>query len=263
MRAAKQKVSSMNVKTAERTMRLFETFAQEARPLSLSELGRLLTIPVSSCFALIRTFENAGYIYEVRRRGGYYPTKRLLVVTQKIAASDPLLDRLEPTLSRLRDETGETVVVAKLQGTRVVYLDVFESRQTIRYSPQIGDFRDPHANSLGKALLATLDPETRQQLLNKYHWKAYTKHTIVSQIEFESQLKASAKKGWFSNLGEGMVDIAGVACVLMLEGEPYAISVAGPFYRMEPRIDAHAKSLLATRDTIARRTDRRGRAQAR
>ena len=241
-------------------MRLFEAFAEEARPLSLSELGRLLSIPVSSCFALIRTFENAGYIYEVRRRSGYYPTKRLLAVAQRIAASDPLLDRLEPTLSRLRDETGETVVVAKLQGPRVVYLDVFESRQTIRYSAQIGDFRDPHANSLGKALLAALDPETRRQLLTKYHWKAHTKHTIVSPTEFEAQLKASATRGWFSNLGEGMVDIAGVACALLLEGEPYAISVAGPFYRMEQGIEAHAKSLLAARDAITGSSKRKGRA---
>ena len=61
-----------NVKTADRTLRLFETFAEEARPLPLSELGRLLSIPVSSCLALIRTFQNAGYIYEVRRRSGYY-----------------------------------------------------------------------------------------------------------------------------------------------------------------------------------------------
>jgi DNA-binding IclR family transcriptional regulator len=252
MRPAKKKMPNTNVKTAERTMRLFETFAEEARPVSLSELGRILAIPVSSCFALIRTFENAGYIYEVRRRGGYYPTKRLLAIAQRIAANDPILERLGPTLSQLRDDTGETVVVAKLQGARVVYLDVFESRQTIRYGAQIGDVRDPHANSLGKALLAALDAETRRKLLTKYHWKAHTQRTIVSPTEFESQLNASAAKGWFLNLGEGMADIAGVACALSLDGEPYAISVAGPLYRMEPRIESHAKSLLVARDAITR-----------
>ena len=207
----------MSVKTAERSLELFETFATEGRPLSLSELGRLLSIPVSSCLGLLRTFQASGYMYEVRRRG-YYPTKRLLAVAQKIAANDPLLDRLEPVLAKLRDDSGETAVVAKLQGLKVVYLDVHESQQTIRYGAQSGDFRDPHANSLGKALLSVYSAAERSAMLANFPWTAHTKRTITSAQAFEADLVKGRRRGWYVNLGESLPDIAGVACPIEVEG---------------------------------------------
>lgn len=235
----------MNVKTAVRTLDLFETFAREGRPLPLSELGRLLAIPVSSCFALVQTLQNRGYIYEVQRRSGYYPTRRLLGVAEQIAGSDPLLDRIRPTLLRLRDETGETVVVGKLQDARVLYLDVAESQQRIRYIASIGEFRQPHANSLGKAMLAALAPGERARLLKDYDWTAPTGRTLSNPAAFEREMEEIARRGWAVNAGESVSDLAAVACALRLNGDWYAISVAGPLQRMEARLEEHGGVLHA------------------
>ena len=62
----------MSVKTALRVIEIIETYAREKRA-SLSELARLLDVPVSSCLALIRTLTGLGYLYETGRRQGYYP----------------------------------------------------------------------------------------------------------------------------------------------------------------------------------------------
>lgn len=240
----------MNVKTAVRTLDLFETFAREGRPLPLSELGRLLSIPVSSCFALVQTLQNRGYIYEVQRRSGYYPTRRLLGVADQIAGKDPLLERIRPTLHRLRDETGETIVVGKLQDARVLYLDVIESDQRIRYITSIGEFRQPHANSLGKALLAALPAAERSELLRGYDWTAPTPRTLNTPAAFEQEMAAIAARGWAINAGESVDDLAAVACTLRLNRDWYAISVAGPLYRVEPHLQAHGERLHAACATL-------------
>lgn len=240
----------MNVKTAVRTLDLFETFAREGRPLPLSELGRLLAIPVSSCFALVQTLQNRGYIYEVQRRSGYYPTRRLLGVAEQIAGSDPLLEHIRPALQQLRDETGETVVIGKLQDARVLYLDVIESQQRIRYIASIGEFRQPHANSLGKALLAAISPGDRARLLKDYDWIAPTPRTLSTPAAFEREMDQVAARGWAINAGESVADLAAVAGALRLNGDWYAISVAGPLYRMEPHLQAHGERLRALCDTL-------------
>lgn len=67
---------------------IVELFAREKQPLALSEMARLLDMPVSSCLGLIRTLEEQGYMYETGRRQGYYPTGRLLAMAQVIAAHD-------------------------------------------------------------------------------------------------------------------------------------------------------------------------------
>lgn len=149
----------MGVKTALRVMEIIETYARERRALPLSELVRLLDVPVSSCLALIRT------LTEIGRCQGYYPTGRLLAMAQRIARADPVLERVYPSLVELRDATRETVVFAKLtQDGRVVYLDVLDSLHTIRYAPVAGEFKDVHANSLGKALVSLLDEPARDAL---------------------------------------------------------------------------------------------------
>src|SRR3989304_2727868 len=67
----------MHVKTAGRPLDLFEAFAREGKPLSLSQLARAINAPVSSCFGIVRTLQARGYLYEVKARGGFYPTKLL------------------------------------------------------------------------------------------------------------------------------------------------------------------------------------------
>ena len=53
----------------------------------------------------------------------------------------------------------------KREGLRVLYLDVAESAQPIRYMAEAGSARFLHANSLGKALLSLLNEEALNDLV--------------------------------------------------------------------------------------------------
>jgi hypothetical protein len=116
---------------------------------------------MSSCFGLVRTVENRGYLYATRARGPLYQTQRLLSLARTIAAHDPLTSRVASALGALRDTCGETVVVRKIRGDVVMLLEVFESQHEIRYFPQIGALRPLHANSMGKAVLGAMPNEER------------------------------------------------------------------------------------------------------
>ena len=128
----------MEVKLVARTLDLVELFAQERRPMPLTELAQGLGAPMSSCLALVRTLVGRGYLYEVRRRGGYYPTPRLAAMCALIQDGDPWLERLRPRLAALRDATGETAMLGKIQDGAVVFLDVAESAQPVHYAPRPG-----------------------------------------------------------------------------------------------------------------------------
>lgn len=236
----------MSVKTALRVIEIIETFAREKRALPLSELARLLDVPVSSCLALIRTLTSLGYLYETGRRQGYYPTGRLLAMAQRIARSDPVLDRVYPSLLELRDATRETIVFAKLtQDGRVVYLDVLDSPHTIRYAPVAGEFKDVHANSLGKALMSLMDDAARGAMMAGMTMTRYNERTLVTPRALQDDLLQSRQRGWFMNSGESIADVGAIAWPVTLSGEHYAISVGGPIYRIEPQQEAYARILRA------------------
>src|SRR3546814_12247546 len=64
---------------------LFELFAREKAPRTLTALAQQLDMPKSSAFNLIQTLLDRGFIYETRKRGGYYPPRRLLELASRIA----------------------------------------------------------------------------------------------------------------------------------------------------------------------------------
>ncbi|MGD9943250.1 MAG: IclR family transcriptional regulator [Burkholderiaceae bacterium] len=239
-----------DVKAALRTLRVFELFAARGQPLVLSELAEQLEIPASSCLLLVRTLLQHGYLYEVARRGGYYPTRKLLDCARLIVDRDPVVERVRPVLVQLQAETGESVTLSKLQGLQLIYLMVLDSAHLLRPALAVGMARPLHAAASGKALLSLLDAEARQKLLREAGMARLTANTLSSRSALESQLQEGAERGWFESLGESEPELAAMAVPLSLGSEPYAITVLGTLQRIRERRARNARSLQAARAAI-------------
>jgi IclR family acetate operon transcriptional repressor len=243
----------MTVKMASRVIEIIELFAQEKQPLALSEMARLLEMPVSTCLGLIRTLEAHGYIYETGRRQGYYLTGRLLAMAQVIAAHDPVIDSVKPALMELRDNVRETVVLGKLrEDWEVVYLEVLDGPQRIRYFAQAGETRHAYANSQGRALLSTLTLEARNAAFKEMKLQRLTETTLTTATAINAEIERSKVRGWFAILGETNPELAGIAWPVHFGRQTYAVSIAGPRNRIEPRIEELSTMLRATCATIER-----------
>ncbi|HYC45620.1 MAG TPA: IclR family transcriptional regulator [Burkholderiales bacterium] len=240
----------MDVKTAGRVLDLYEAFSELQRSASLSDIARKLNIPVSSCFALLRTMENRGYLYSEKPRGGMYPTKRMFSLANRIAAHDPIGNRVAPALQELRDTTGETVLFAKRSGEQVVILDVLISPQRIRYTADTGELRPLYASSLGKAILSRMPLGERTALLDKIDMAKLTPATVTSRKKLEEEIARCAKRGWFVNAEESVKHIFAVAVPVAVNAETYAISLPGPTERMKPNLKHLVDGLEAARDRI-------------
>ncbi len=222
----------MTVKLVARTLDLVEVFATHQRPLFLSELAKIMDIPVSSCLGLVRTLLNRGYLYEVRKRGGYYPTRKLWLQAVKIDQGNPLLDIIHEHLVALQQQVNETIVLGKILNEQVMYLDVVESNQSIRYSVQIGETRPLHANSIARAILAKSTDEEVLQLLQKIQMEPYNEKTITSPEVFIANLQKIRKQGWGENIGDSVDDLAAIAMAFPFAGDWYGISIVGPMQRI-------------------------------
>lgn len=239
------KIVFMAVKSADRTLDIFELFARERQPLLLTDIARGLDAPISSCFNLIAALKSRGYIYDIGQGRQFYPTRKMMELTGLIAANEPWAMLLESHLARLRDETQETTILGRLQGTEVVYLAVLEGQQNIRYTAYAGDRKPLHASSIGKALLSALDPEKRAALLKSVVLDKRTPATITSRKALDIEINEAAERGYAITRGENVVDVTAIAMPLKLGNECYAIAIAGPRSRMEDAIGHRVAQLLA------------------
>ena len=235
----------MDVKTAGRTVDLFDVFAKAQTPLTLSEVARALDAPQSSCFNLVRALEARGYLYSVGGKKRLYPTRKLLDVASAIANYDPVVPRFQPTLELLRDKTEETTILGTQQGNRVVYLAVAEGIQTIRYISRVGELKPMHSSAIGKALLSKMPPKDREKLIGRLPKPEITPSTITSDAALIAEIDAAEAQGYAITKGENVVDVMAVAVPFELEGIFYAIAVAGPLGRLKESYRQHAATAQA------------------
>jgi IclR family acetate operon transcriptional repressor len=236
-----------SVKAAARALDVIEAFARTTSPLSLSELAAQIGAPLSTCHGIARTLQARGYLYALEKKRGLYPTRRLYEVAVGMARHDPLLERLRPALIALRDWTGETVVLARREGDEVVYLEVLESPQTIRYATKPGERKPIHSSSLGKALLSLDDRTAFDSFLRRSPLRAVTPHTIVDGEALWRQLQESRKLGYITSRAENVTDVTAIAMLVNIGGETLALASAGPIARYEAKFD---RNLAALRSAI-------------
>lgn len=228
-----------------RTIDVFEAFAREQRPLSLTELARVLDIPPSSCHDVVTALEERGYLYEVKPRAGYYPTVRLLDIARVLVEHDPVVLRAEPVLERLSAELHASVSIAKAKGATLTYLLVAMPSDPLRFAVQPGTtVRSLHATSAGKALLASLPPAEQKALLAG-KLEAMTPRTITSKTALLRELAASAARGWFINREESVEDAVTVSTRFYWSGSLYVLTAAGTTRRMERQLDLAVARLQA------------------
>lgn len=233
-----------SVPSCNRTLSLFEAFEAEGHPLPLSELAKHINAPVSSCHSLVRTLLDRGYLYSLGRRKTFYPTKRLFAAARAIVAHDPFLEHIGPALEALRDHTGETVIVGKLQGDAILYLEVIDSAQIVRYTAQPGEYKPLHSSAIGKALLGSLPLEQLQGWLAAHSLTRVTANTLTQPKRLAADLKESRRRSYFVTRGENVADVTAVAVTARVGGDLLGVAVAGPSHRMQPRERKIAAALI-------------------
>jgi DNA-binding IclR family transcriptional regulator len=229
-----------------RTLDFLEIFANQKRPLSLSEIARLLRIPASSCHDVLQTLQERGYVYELGARRGYYPTLRIYEIAKTISDYDPVILRANILLQKLRDTLDESVLLAKVSGLNATYLLTFESSHPLRFLTRVGDnVRILHATSAGKALLGSLSAPALAAYLKSANLSAATPRTITSKRALRDEIAAGNKRGWFLNREESQEGVTTISACFIWTSSVYIVTIAGPASRIEPKLDKAAGLLTA------------------
>ena len=240
------------VKAASRTLDLFEAFAEAGGPLSLTEIAQRISVPISSCHSLVRTLQMSGYVYILEERKRIYPTKRLLGIAQSIGRYDTALEQLTPIVTALAKQTGETVIIGKMQGDIVIYLDVVPGSHTVRYTASPGDTFPTHTSALGKSTLSLLSDDALDKAIGKLKLTQFTDATITNAKAFKKDILEGRARGYFLSRGETVVDVMGISVARRIGGEPYAIGVAGPTSRLKENFDVYLSAIKAAEIAVGR-----------
>jgi IclR family acetate operon transcriptional repressor len=230
------------VRAVERVTDILDALQRSDHGLSLGQLSELTEMPKSSVFRYLATLEARGYVARAADNGHY--TLGLSLPSQR-QYFHLLGDRLRPLLVELRDRFGETVNLGVLDGDRLMYQEIVESKHTMRLAARRGDRDYLHSTALGKALMATLNDEDVRRIVPAAGMPARTRNTIVDIDDYLLALEQVRADGYATDDEENEEGARCVAVALRGLLVPAGVSVSAPAVRLSSHEAAKIAGLLA------------------
>jgi len=238
-----------------KVIQILERLDQAPGGLLLREIVSSTTINKSTAYRFLSHLESEGYVF--RDSDGYYMVGPKLARLGNGATYQATLCRTSAgIMEKLRTETGETVNLAVLDGSEILYLSVFESQHTFRMVSEVGRRRPLYCTALGKAVLAHLPPEQQRKIISLTDFERFTPHTLCSPEELTKDLHKIHRRGYALDDEETVVGARCIAVPILNRDRKVigGISVSGPIVRVTKRqIPDFAAMLRIAADQIAGR----------
>lgn len=239
-----------NIQSVDRALFLLETIAEAGGEATLTELATRTGLNISTCHHLLATLIQRGFATKVPGRRLYALGARILYLGHACLQVD-LPRRAQPYLENINRVTGETVHLAALQGDNVVTLALREARHAVRVDTgKLGRIPAPHAQSVGKAILAWLPEDEMKRILGD-GMKRYTDKTITDFPTLLESLRIVRRNGYAVDSEEYLPGVICVGAAIRDQAGTVigAISASTPTMRAD---DAHIAQMRDEIDAATR-----------
>ncbi|GAA5146360.1 IclR family transcriptional regulator [Pseudonocardia eucalypti] len=215
-----------------RAFTLLTAFRPGDAELTLAELHRRTGIAKPTALRLLT--ELAEWDVVERTASGFWLGMRLFELGQLAPRQRGLAEAAAPMLADLFEATHETVHLAVLDGTEVVYVQKYGAASGPRIPSRIGGRMPAYCTGVGKAMLAFLPPEQLRAVFAA-GLPRRTPRTVIAPGLLERELANVRERGVAEEHEESAVGIACVAApVLTADGRPLAaISITGWANRLD------------------------------
>jgi len=207
-----------------------------ARPdgATLREISNYLDLPGASALRLTRTLVELGYLSREESTKRFFLTNRFLLLGQPRMPARGFSEVAMPAMRKIRQATGETTQLCCLIGTEMVIIEQLLSVHPFKYSADLGARCPCYSCAPGKAILAFLPDDEREQTVNRIQFKRFTPNTIATRRAFWQELDWVRQKGFALDRAEGLAGIHCVAAPIVdRQGAAVgAITIAGPASRI-------------------------------
>jgi DNA-binding IclR family transcriptional regulator len=165
------------VKSAGRVLEVLELLGNVRKPLSASEIGRLLDYPKSSTNVLLKCLTSLGYLSFDPDTMHYFPSLRVTSLGAWIPAAMYGMGDAASMLQEVHDVTGETVTLSMRSGQSMRFIRVLPGKFFIALKMDEGTLAPLFGSSVGAAWLATRPEAEIERLAESARSMARTRQT--------------------------------------------------------------------------------------
>ncbi len=200
----------MSVQTLDRAFDIVELLSREPQGLNLTVIATKVGLNKSTTHRILASLQDRGYVEKHEEGKIYRLGLQFIELSSAYLNSLELKTEAEPILLQLSRQTGQTVFMAIMQDTDVVYIDKVEAFNSLRRYKIIGQRRPLHCTSLGKALLTGLTDAQIERLYGNGEFEKLTEYTIDNIHDLLKEVELTRRRGWAHDNRENEI---GTMCV--------------------------------------------------
>ncbi len=243
------------LQTIEKASDVLTLFNRDRPEWGVREVAGTLGLAKSSAHDLLNSLAQIGLLGKTEE-GRYRLGWRLVTLSETLLATTELRREARPILEELAAQYQETLHLAVLDDTSVVYVDKLEGRQAVRVElTSLGTRLYAHCSALGKVLLAHRPEMDVKRIVKVAGLPRFTPNTITDEGELEEALIKIRKQGYAYDLEEILPDLCCVgAPIRNYTGHVIAaISMSMPAYRFQRSQIEFRKAVVRTGKMISER----------
>lgn len=240
-------------RTLLRGLTLLEMISEARDGATVTELAADSDLDKGTVSRLLGTLRDAGWAYQSPEDRRYRLAGKALALSHDYTNRVDLRALAMPLLAELRDEWNETVHLGVVEGNEVVYVERLAPTAAVQVFSIVGQRMPIASTAMGRAYLSALPPEERERRAKEQDLVARTERSITDQAQFLAEVLASAERGYALDCEENDLETTCVgSAVTDVSGRPIAtISVSGPAYRMNHRVDEIGRSCAQVAASIS------------
>lgn len=248
----RMKTSTGGIQVIARAAAVLRCLEDEVQGLSLGEIARRVGLPRSTIQRIVAALAAE----ELLTAATSTARVRLGPGLMHLAAAAQFgLDKIAlPLMQQLSRLTDETVDLSMRRGESAVFIEQVQGTQRLAAISAVGKEFPLHCTANGKALLALLPPEQRDQLLVG-RLKAYTAKTLPRD-RLRTELRETESSGIAYDHEEHSVGITAIGTAFRDRlGRAYALSIPVPTARFGAKRKQLERLLAKTRKTLLERLE--------
>jgi DNA-binding IclR family transcriptional regulator len=230
-------------------------FDREHAEWGVRDVAAKVKIPKSSAHDLLSSLSEAGLLAKTKE-GRYRLGWRLMALSEMMLSTDDLRREARPVMEDLAARFDETVHLAVLDDTRVVYLDKVEAGQGVHLeltSPGARLFA--HCSAVGKVLLAHQSEMQVERIVRTEGLRPFTPNTITTPRKLKETLLTVGTHGLAYDLEEVMPNLCCVASLIRDDSGSVvaAMSMSAPKDRFRRLQEEFQRAVLRSSRAISQR----------
>ncbi|WP_337185256.1 helix-turn-helix domain-containing protein [Phenylobacterium sp.] len=232
------------VKSAERTLALFELFSLYQRPMVVGEIAKALQIPQPSVSMLVRNLTSLGYLEHDRAARTYVPTIRIMLLGSWIHRRFSEESNLERRIDALSRGLGETVMMGIQNGVFCQYVLV-QMPENPDLAVQSGLLRPITCTAIGRALLSLKSDAEIETIVRRCNAEVSDERLRVKPSQFMETIVRIRAQGYARTAGDMTPNRSVIAVSIPgpLGKMPMAIGVGGLVDNIDAKEDAILEAL--------------------